>query len=89
MDTRRSYYLAHRQDDFAEAPASAGGLVSYEILYATPANDNSPIKARLSARCRSFFWYLIALMARRADGRSVCNPTRRIAAQYGSNTIPI
>ena len=46
MDTRRSYYLAHRQDDFAEAPASAGGLVSYEILYATPANDNSPIKAR-------------------------------------------
>ena len=88
MDTRRSDHLAHGQDDFGEAPAGAG-LVSYEILYATPANDNSPIKARLSARCRSFFWHLIALMARRADGRSVSNPTRRIAAQYGSNTIPI
>jgi hypothetical protein len=89
MDTRRSYYLAHRQDDFAEAPASAGGLVSYEILYATPANDNSPIKARLWVRSRSFFWHLIALMARWADGRSISNPTRRIVAQYGSNTIPI
>ena len=61
MDTRRSYYLAHRQDDFAEAPASAGGLVSYEILYATPANDNSPIKARLSARCWDSFRRLVAV----------------------------
>jgi hypothetical protein len=89
VDTRRSYYLAHRQDDFAEAPADARRLVSYEILYATPANDNSLSKARLSARCRSFFRHLIALMARLADGRSISNPTRSTAAQYGSNTIPI
>ena len=87
MDTRRSYYLAHRQDDFAEAPADVCRLDCYEILYATPANDNSLISARLSARCRSFFWYLIALMARWADGRSIS--TRSTAAQYGSNTIPI
>ena len=88
MDTRRSYYLAHRQDDFAEAPADARRLVSYEILYATPANDNSLTKARLSVRCRRFF-RLIALMARLADGRSISSPTRSTATQYGSNTIPI
>ena len=74
MDTRRSYYLAHRRDDFGEAPAGAGGLVSYEILYATPANDNSPIKARLSVRCRSLFRQIVALMARWADGRRISNP---------------
>ena len=66
MDTRRSYYLAHRQDDFAEAPADARRLVAYEILYATPANDNSLTKARLSMRCGSFFRHLIALMLRLA-----------------------
>jgi hypothetical protein len=36
VDTHRSYYLAHRQDDFGEAPAEARMLVSYEILYASP-----------------------------------------------------
>jgi hypothetical protein len=40
VDTRRSYYLAHRQDDFGEAPAEARMLASCEILCATPANDN-------------------------------------------------
>ena len=59
MDTRRSYYLAHRQDDFAEAPART--LDSYEILYAAPANDNSPTKARLSARCWNLFRRLVAV----------------------------
>ena len=89
MDTRRSYYLAHRQDDFAEAPADRRRLVSYEIVYAPPANDNSLTKARLSVRCRSFFRQLIALMARLAGGRPISNPTRSTAAQYGSNPIPI
>ena len=61
MDTRRSYYLARRQDDFAEAPADAGTLKPYGILYAAPANDNSPTKARLSARCWNLFRRLIAV----------------------------
>src|SRR6476660_9838065 len=55
MDTRRSCYLARRQDDFAEAPADPRTLMSYENLYAAPANDNSPTKARLSARCWNLF----------------------------------
>ena len=53
MDTRRSYYLACRRDDFAEAPADVHTLESYEILYATPANDNSLTRLRLSVRCVS------------------------------------
>jgi hypothetical protein len=61
VDTRRSYYLAHRQDDFAEAPAYARTLESYEILYAAPANDNSPTKAGLSARCWDLFRRLVAV----------------------------
>jgi len=61
VDMRRSYYLAQRQDDFAEAPADARTLESYEILYAAPANDNSPTKARLSARCWNLFRRLVAV----------------------------
>ena len=61
VDTHRSYYLAHRQDDFAAAPADARALESYEILYAAPANDNSPTKARLSARCWNLFRRLVAV----------------------------
>ena len=61
VDTRRSYYLAHRQDDFAEAPADVCRLDCYEILYATPANDNSLISARLSVRCWNLFRRLVAI----------------------------
>jgi hypothetical protein len=61
VDTRRSYYLAYRQDDFAETPAEARWLDSCEILYATPANDNSQSKARLSTRCWSLFRRLVAV----------------------------
>jgi hypothetical protein len=60
MDTRRSYYLACRQDDFAEAPADVR-TEPYEILYAPPANDNSLSKARLSARFWSLFRRLVAM----------------------------
>ena len=59
VDTRRSYYLAYRQDDFAETPADARRLDSCEILYAIAANDNSLTKARLSTRC----WNLFRLVA--------------------------
>jgi hypothetical protein len=62
VDTRRSYFLAYRQDDFAEAPAGTGKPQSYEILYATAANDNSPNKPRLSVRHGHLFRHLFAML---------------------------
>ena len=53
MDARRSFYLASRQDDFAESAA--------DIPYVMPANDNVRTKDRLSARCRTLLRRLIAL----------------------------
>ena len=53
MDTRRSFYLASRQDDFA-TPADGGRLDFSAIPYIMPANDNLRTKDRLSARCGSF-----------------------------------
>ena len=61
MGTHRSYYLACKQDDFAQAPADTRGLDSYEILYAAPANDNSRPKRRLSARCWTLFRRLVVM----------------------------
>jgi hypothetical protein len=55
VDTRRSYCFAQRQDDFTEAPPDAHRRHCNEILYATPANDNSPTNDRLLARCWSLF----------------------------------
>jgi hypothetical protein len=62
VDTHRSYYLAYRQNDFAEAPAGTGKPHSYEILYATAANDNSPNKPRLSVRHGHLFRHLFAML---------------------------
>ena len=61
MDTRRSYYLAYRQDDFAEAPADIHKPQSYEILSIMAANDNSLGKPGLSVRCWSLFRRLVAV----------------------------
>ena len=59
MDTRRSYYLARREDDFAEPPAEAR-IECFEILYAAPANDNLLSKSKLSVRCWKLFRRLVA-----------------------------
>jgi hypothetical protein len=61
MDTRRSFYLAARQDDFAGPAADADWVNATDILSATPANDNSRAKDRLSARSATFLRRLIAL----------------------------
>jgi hypothetical protein len=61
VDTRRSYYLACRQDDFGEVPAGTRGPKPYEILYAAPANDNSLSKGSLLARCWNLFGRLVAM----------------------------
>ena len=66
MDTRRSYYLASRRDDF-DVPAS--GWVDFaDIPYVTQANDNVRTKDRLSARCGSLLRRLIALHSLRWPG---------------------
>jgi hypothetical protein len=61
MDTRRSFYLAPRQDDLAEPAADAGWIDTTDILSVTPANDNSRVKDRLSTRCATFLRRLIAV----------------------------
>jgi hypothetical protein len=61
MDTRRSFYLASKQDDFAEPPADASRLDLDDILFIIPANDNSPTRDSLSACCGSLLRRLIAL----------------------------
>ena len=61
MDTRRSFYLASGQDDFAE-PAPDASRVNYnDIPYITAANDNFRVKDRLSARCGALLRRLIGL----------------------------
>jgi hypothetical protein len=61
MDTRRSYYLAQREDESVKAPADARKLCAYEILYAVPANDNSRGKTSLSVRCRTLLRRLLSI----------------------------
>jgi len=40
MDTRRSFYLASRKDDFAEPAADLSTIDFTDIPYVVPANDN-------------------------------------------------
>jgi hypothetical protein len=61
MDTRRSFYLASKQNDF-DVPAPDEGWIDFtDIPYVTPANDNMRVKDRLSTRCRALLRRLIAL----------------------------
>jgi len=60
MDARRSYMLAHKQDDFAEAPKDAHRSGSYEILYVAPANDNAKSKPGPAVQCWDSFRWLVA-----------------------------
>jgi hypothetical protein len=60
MDTRRSYYLHSKQDDFAEPADEASRLDFDDVPFVMPANDNVRTKDRLSARCGSLLRRLIA-----------------------------
>ena len=60
MDTRRSFYLASRQDDF-DLSTPDEDCVFTDIPYLTPANDNMRTKDRLSARVGGLLSRLIAL----------------------------
>jgi hypothetical protein len=61
MDTRRSYYLASRQDDVDLLAPDEVGADFTAIPYVTPANDNIPIKDKLSTRVGALLRRLIAL----------------------------
>jgi hypothetical protein len=61
MDTRRSYYLHSKQDNFAEQAADASRLDLDDIPFIVPANDNLRTKDSLPARCGSLLRRLIAL----------------------------
>ncbi len=64
MDTRQSFYLASRRDDFAElVPPSP--LDSGDIPYIEAANDNLRVKETLRARWRALLRRLIGLYKRR------------------------
>jgi hypothetical protein len=59
MDTRHSYYLHRRQDDFAELAADASRLDFNDTPFIVPANDNLRTKEGLSASCGSLLRRLI------------------------------
>jgi hypothetical protein len=59
MDTRRSFYLASRQDDFDIGADADINLT--DISYIVAANDNVRTKDRLPARCGALLRRLIAL----------------------------
>jgi hypothetical protein len=61
MDTRRSFYLRSKNDDFAEPAADANQLDFNDIPFVMPANDNLRTKERLSARCGNLLRRFIAL----------------------------
>jgi hypothetical protein len=62
MDTRRSYYLLSRQNDFSELDAAElDDFDISDIPWVNPANDNAPTKVRLTARCTALFRRLIVL----------------------------
>jgi hypothetical protein len=61
MGTRRSFYLASRQDDFDVPAPDESSVDLADIPYVTPANDNLQTKERLSARCGALLRLLIAL----------------------------
>jgi hypothetical protein len=48
MDKHRSFYLASREDDFAEPAADASRLDFDDIPFVMPANDNLRTKGGLS-----------------------------------------
>jgi hypothetical protein len=61
MDTRRSFYLASKEDDFAEPAADASRLDFNDIPFIMPANDNLRTKDSFSARRGTLLGRLLAL----------------------------
>jgi hypothetical protein len=64
MDTRRSYYLASRQNDFDLRAPDEDWIDFTDIPYVMPANENLRVKDRLSAYCGALLRRLISLYSR-------------------------
>jgi hypothetical protein len=60
MDTRRSYYVHSKRDDFAESAEDASRLDFDDVPFVRPANDNLRTKDRLSTRCGNLLRRLVA-----------------------------
>ena len=70
MDTRRSFYLSCKQDDFSwKQDDFAQPFDPADIPYITSANDNVPTKLMLSARCRALLHRLITSHSFNRSGR--------------------
>jgi hypothetical protein len=61
MDTRRSFCLLPKLNDFAEPDAAASGADTFDIFFVKAVNDNVRTRDRLSSRCGSLLRRLIAL----------------------------
>ena len=73
MDTRRSYYLAQRQDDFAEAPADARTLnPTKSCMPLRPMTIRQP-KLDCRRAAGTCFAALLPYMARQAERSSLAH----------------
>jgi hypothetical protein len=61
MDTRRSFYLVSKQNDFAEPGVDASRSDCSDIPFVMPANDNVWTRERLSSRCGALLRRLMGL----------------------------
>jgi hypothetical protein len=61
MDTRRSFFLVTKEDDFAEPAADSSRLDLEDIPFTIPANDNLRTKDSFSARRGTLLGRLLAL----------------------------
>ena len=64
MGASKCYYLKRKNEDFAEPYEDEHHPGSDSIVFVNPANDNTPTRARLLARCTALF---LGLAARRGD----------------------
>ena len=64
MGASKCYYLKRKNDDFAEPYEDEHPPGSDSIVFVNSANDNTPTRARLLARCTALF---LGLAARRGD----------------------
>jgi hypothetical protein len=76
MDTRRSYYLSYRQDDFAELNAKTRQPNTTDIHYVIAANDNSLSKVGLYVRCWTLLRTLTAMHGAKAHEQRHSIPCR-------------
>jgi hypothetical protein len=63
MDTRRSFYLAARQEDVDAPDSDTSWVGTTDIPYITPANDNLRVKDGMSACCGTLLRRSIAWIA--------------------------